>query len=415
MSDKLTNSPQFLDESTFLVRISQHDGRVIEEALAGPTLFDRGVRLSGGVVEATYAATEPPLLKRLREDGVPYILDPQTARFVGERFLDVEHFERVPYRPDAPVTADGLTPSGAEELAKAVMRFEQEAGASCYLAAGVPYADGDLDSWIRHNDRLLSASCAANGTGETERRPLIAQVLPGRKALASPNLIVNRLVDHPVDAVYVQPLRLNPARDSLEKLATYVEFLLALKAAGLSVIAGRVGAFGLVLQALGIQRFDSGLCQAEAFDLASLNRPLTEREHQRRSEGGGGGDRRVYIEQLKTTLKGRHARAILANRQLRGRFTCSLGCCQHRGFDELPDRRRQHYLWVRDNEVSELSARPTDALRVDWIHERLRDARDAGTAVRKVLSAEKGDLPQFDHVDRWIGVLGREVELQAVA
>ena len=70
---------------------------------------------------------------------------------------------------------------------------------------------------------------------------------------------------------------------------------------------------------------------------------------------------------------------------------------------------------MRDNEVPELSARPTDAMRVDWIHERLRDARDAGAAVRKALLAEQGDLATFDHVDRWIGVLGREVELQAVA
>ena len=54
-------------------------------------------------------------------------------------------------------------------------------------------------------------------------------------------------------------------------------------------------------------------------------------------------------------------------------------------------------------------------MRVDWIHERLRDARDAGAAVRKALSAEQGHLPQFDDADRWIGVLGREVELQAVA
>src|SRR3954466_39888 len=97
MSDTVQNRPGFLDESTFLSRITQHDGRAIEDALAGPTLFDRGVRLRGGVVEATYAAADPPLLKRLREDSVPYIVDPQTTRFTGERFLQVEHFERLPY------------------------------------------------------------------------------------------------------------------------------------------------------------------------------------------------------------------------------------------------------------------------------------------------------------------------------
>src|SRR3990170_143159 len=97
MSDKLQNEPSFLDESAFLVRITQHDGRAIEDALAGPTLFEPGVRLRGGVVEATYAAAEPPLLNRLRQDRVPYLVDPQTVRFACERFLQVEQFERLPY------------------------------------------------------------------------------------------------------------------------------------------------------------------------------------------------------------------------------------------------------------------------------------------------------------------------------
>ncbi len=416
MSDSVAERPLFLDESTFLTRITRQDGRAIEDALGGPTLFEEGVKLAGGVVEATYAAADPPLLKRLRADRVPYVVDPQTVRFTGERFLQVGQFERIPYAPKAPLRPGDLTNSAAAELALAVMRFQQDVGASCYLAAVLPQQDADLQAWMIHNEQLLAASCAANGTGEIERRPLIAQVVPGRQTLASPELVMNRLMDHPIDAVYVQPLRLNPAHDSLEKLAQYVEFLLAIRDCGVSVIAGRVGAFGLVLQALGIPSFDSGLCQAEAFDLASLNRPLTERERQRRADGSsGGGDRRVYFELLKTTLKGRHARAILSDRQLRARFTCSLGCCQHGGFEELPNRRRKHYLWVRHHEVKELSNQPTAELRRDWVHERLRDARGAGSAVRKALSNGGADLPTFEHLDRWIGVLARQTRLTAAA
>lgn len=153
---------------------------------------------------------------------------------------------------------------------------------------------------------------------------------------------MNRLLDYPIDAVYVQALRLDPVGDSPEKLAQYVRFLLAVKELRLPVIAGRVGAFGLVLQALGIAAFDSGLGQAERSDLAALNRPPTERELERRGKGGGP-DRRIYLEQLKTTLQGRHAGAILADRSLRSRFVCSLGCCQHRGFEDLSERRREHY------------------------------------------------------------------------
>ncbi|MBK5219308.1 MAG: hypothetical protein JJE35_05940 [Thermoleophilia bacterium] len=68
MTETLDATPDFLSEPTFLPRVTQHDGRAIEEALAA-TLFDKGVRLRGAVVEASYAATDPPLLKRLRVDN----------------------------------------------------------------------------------------------------------------------------------------------------------------------------------------------------------------------------------------------------------------------------------------------------------------------------------------------------------
>jgi hypothetical protein len=401
-------------QPTYLPRITRRDGRAIEEALAGPTLFDPGVRLDAAVVEATYAVEDPPLLKRLRESEVPQLVDPQTLRFTGERFQTVAQFERLQYRPAAPLTAESFAPSDATVLAREVMLFQQDVRAAWYLAAALPYYDQDFGSWVRHNDRLLEASCAANGGHDLDRKPLIAQVAPGRKALAHPHVIVNRLLDYPISAVYVQPLRLDPVKDSIEKLVQYVDFLRSIRAAGLSVIAGRVGAFGLVLNALGISAFDSGLGQAEACDLASLNRAPTQRELEGRSKGGGP-DRRVYLEQLKTTLQGRHADAILQNRTLRSRFVCTLGCCEHRGFENLAERRRQHYLWVRHHEIGVLRKRPTDGMRLDLVHEQLRDAREVGSVVRRTLKSLGSDEPTFDHIDRWIAVLARESKMSAAA
>lgn len=69
--------------------------------------------------------------------------------------------------------------------------------------------------------------------------------------------VVRHLLDFPIDGVYWQALRLDPVRDSLEKLARFVQFAHAIRSHGLPVIVGRVGAFGLVLQALGITAFDS--------------------------------------------------------------------------------------------------------------------------------------------------------------
>jgi len=412
MADILAQEPDLFTQPTYLPRVTRRDGRAIEEALAGPTLFNKGVSLAGAVIEATYAATDPPLLGRLREGGVPRLVDPQTTRLTGERFLTIQQFERLPYRTDTPIRVDTPTSSSLAQLARAVMAFEQQVDASWYLTAALPLYDQDLPSWLQHNDKLLEASCAANSAGDLDRRKLIAQIAPGHNAIGQPELIVNRLADYPIDGVYVQPLRMDATRDGVEKLVQYVRFLRAITSLGVPVIASRVSAFGLVLNALGIAIFDSGLGEAEACNLANLNRAPRERET---TGSSARGDRRIYLEQLKTTLTGRNATAILENRPLRSRFVCSLGCCEHKGFENLAERRRQHYLWVRDHEIEALRARPTDQMRIDLVYEQLRDAREAGRVVRRALTALGTAGPNFDHIDRWIAVLARETELSQAA
>ncbi len=387
--------------------MSKHDGRAIEQALAGPTLFDRGVELEGAVVEATYALEQPPLLRRLVESGIPRLIDPQTARFVGARFLEVEQLRGLPYAPAAVIEPGGET--NFARLAIGVMRFQQASDATCYVSAALPCGDARSEWWIERNLELLELSCAANGVGDVERRPLIAQLMPGRRLLADPAGVIKRLMDYPIAGIYVQPPRLNPISDGVEKLAQYVQMLLALQRSGLPVIAGRVGAFGLLLQALGIPSFDSGLNQAEAFDLATLNRPLTDSERERRLAGRtGGAGKRVYVEALKTTLPARAVEAIMTDRNIRSHFACALGCCATAGFEDLLQRRGSHYLWVRHDEVAKLRERRTSQMRVEQVHEQLRDAREASQIVRRTLAAKSLPIPSFQHLDRWIGVLGHE-------
>jgi hypothetical protein len=287
--------------------------------------------------------------------------------------------------------------------------FEQTKRCDHYLSAAVPYYDRDFLKWVDHNNRLLEESCTANGGAEIDRRPLIATVLPGRQALMRPEFVVNRLLDYPIAGAYVQPLLFDPVRDSPEKLRLYVEFLIAITDEGIPVAASRVGAFGLVLQALGINAFDSGLAQAEASNLAQLNRPLTEREHERRREGKGGGpDKRIYLEPVKTTVKGAYADAILERPGLRHRFVCSHNCCQFRGYEDLPARRRQHFLCTRDAEVAQVRERPGGGLRLDLVRESLRDAQETSRIVRRALLDLGGAAPSFEHLDRWISLLAQE-------
>jgi hypothetical protein len=181
------------------------------------------------VIEAAYAAGDPPLLKRLREDGIARIVDPQSLRLTGSRFLEVDALSTLPYAPKAPLVLDDLPESRTRSLAREAMEFEQHVGCDLYVAPGLPLYDSDLEGWLAANDAILGAACAANGGADLDRKPLLALVAPGAKAMARPRDVVRHLLDYPIDGVYLQALRLDPSRDSLEKLARFVQFAHASK------------------------------------------------------------------------------------------------------------------------------------------------------------------------------------------
>jgi hypothetical protein len=413
MSATIAHPPAPINDLAYLARVTTRDHRAIEEALAGATLLTESPNLAGVVIEAAYAAGDPPLLKRLREDGIARVVDPQSLRLTGSRFLEVDALTSLPYAPKSPLSVSDLPASRTRALARRTLEFEQRVGCDMYVAPGLPLYDTDLDAWLAANDAILDAACSANGGAELDRKPLLALVAPGAKAMARPDDVVRHLLDYPIDGVYLQALRLDPVRDSLEKLARFVQFAHAIQSLGVPVIVGRVGAFGLVLQALGVTAFDSGLGLAEAHDLATLNRSMTEREHQRRAEGEGGGGpaQRVYLELLKTTFDAKIANVILADNNIRHRFTCNRSCCRFRGFDDISLRARQHYLWTRQAEVEALRKLTLPAMRITHVESQLRAAKDTAIVVGRILKQQGVTPPEFEHLGRWLGLIAREQQL----
>jgi hypothetical protein len=399
-------SSRMLEGLSYWPRANTYEARILEQSMAGPTLFDPGISLEGAVVEAIFAASDPPLLERFREASVPFIIDPQTLRFHSPHFLEIEALRGLPYAPDGP-----LTPSvDLRTLVARALAFQQRAGASCYMVPGV-WAPDPEGEWVEMALAVHRAAAAANGI-EVDRHPLVAYVAPGWATLKSPDRLLRPLADLPVDAVYVQPLRLAPTRDGVEKLVWYSRFLSAAGESGLPVIAGRVGAFGLILQALGVGFFDSGLGEGESFDLSHANRP---RRRNPQARDGGGRRRRVYLERLKTTLEAKDVEAIFGEQGLRTRFACTLPCCESKGFEGLADRRRQHYLRVRTSEVGALRRSPTGPMRLHEVHNDLVTARDHADVVRRALLARDVPVPSFDHLDRWLAVLSRVAGVSVAA
>jgi hypothetical protein len=186
MSATIAHPPAPINELTYLARVTTRDHRAIEEALAGATLLTESSQLAGVVIEAAYAAGDPPLLKRLREDGIARIVDPQSLRLTGSRFLEVDALSTLPYAPKAPLVLDDLPESRTRSLAREAMEFEQRVGCDLYVAPGLPLYDSDLEGWLAANDAILGAACAANGGADHDRKPLLALVAPGARRWPDP-------------------------------------------------------------------------------------------------------------------------------------------------------------------------------------------------------------------------------------
>lgn len=128
MSANIAHPPAPLNDLSYLPRVTTRDHRAIEEALAGGTLLTEAPQLDGVVIEAAYAASNPPLLKRLREDGIARIVDPQSLRLTGARFLEVDALAALTYAPDKPIAVDAMPRSAARQFSRVTLDFEQRVG-----------------------------------------------------------------------------------------------------------------------------------------------------------------------------------------------------------------------------------------------------------------------------------------------
>ena len=394
----------------FLPRIGVRDGRALEQALAGESLWDAGRRpIAGAVVEATYALTGPGVLKTLNEREVPFLIDPQTLRFGSPTFQEVERMTKLAYAP-AGALHPGIAVDEVMTMVRGAIDAQADMGAAALFTPVLPLHDDSLEQRLDLYTKIVQETVRYVGRAGGARRPVVAVVPPAHGLLNAPEHLIEMVGDVAVSAFYVQPLRLLPTRDSVEKLLAYLRLVERLASFGLPIIAGRVGAFGLLLPGVGADFCESGLGESEQFDLATLTRSRKPRDDKQKTARGS---RRVYFEALKTTFTGRDAQAMLGLEGARAHLACGLQCCRFRGFDELLGRSREHYMFTRSHEMSEVLAENTRELKLERVHRDLRTAQENARVVRRAFQAKGRDWAAPEHLDRWLSVLARLTSVPA--
>lgn len=391
------------EQFAFWPRIRRDNSSVVEQALADPSLFDQeALAMSGAVVEAAHAQNSPAILGRLSQLGIPFIVDPAAWRFLSAAYSEMPSWSKIPYAPADPITPDSQVGGFVEQC----LSFQETTGASALVTPGTKWSEpqgewSDLNLRIHETAQRLSSD-----------KPKIAYCAPSWPALRRPEEVIKPLADLGFKHLYLQPTNFRPTADSVEKLAAYTEFVVEASHAGIDVVAARVGSFGLILNAVKVKAFDSGLGDAEGFDLASS---LRAKKKSSKGGGGGGGNRRVYVRELKTTLMDQEASAIFAEEGVSSRFVCNLPCCRFQGWENIGDRRRDHNLRVRLAEVEAMNNIPSPAWRLQQLRNELEVAQSNALVVQRVLASKSTRLPKFDHLGVWLSVINRIQESASAA
>jgi hypothetical protein len=365
------------------------------------------------VIESTFAATSPPLISRLAELGVPYIVDPLSLRFADDQFLSTKRVADLPYAPGQPLPALGSRDSARRLLVSQTMEFADRFGSCAYLLPGVPLSNDDSSQPV--NLAIVDDAVALNGN-DVPSRPIVALVAPNRATVRDPYSLLAPLLDKGVDAVYIQPTRFRPLEAGPEDLLAYLALLAEARRLGFHVLAGRTGAFGLLALAIGVDAFDSGLGEAESFDLSALNKVRPEKPKEAGDSGGQAGrDRRVYLTPLLRSLSGRQTKAVASDDVVSARLLCKLPCCRFGTFEGMPDRRHNHVLHARAWEVEQVAGQPTATLRIERLRAMLGVASTTADIVQRCLLARDIQPARFAYINTWTTTLERIAAATAAA
>jgi hypothetical protein len=384
---------------TFLVHVTQHEGRTLERLLAPRDPGVDSLVLEGAIVEASYARKDPALLARLGEGRIPWAMDPQSVRFSSPR--PTGPTAALPYAPSGPLDPSRMT-SQVKAMVREALMYQAAAEPAMYMVPSLPLVRSS-QAVFRTFAGIHNFAADLNGSTDVPYRPMLATAFPGASVLRDRYSLFERL-DRTFAGAYVLPLQLDPKRDSVERLVAYARFLENAQSLGMPVIAGRAGVFGLVLAAFGISNFDSGLGERESFSLARLS---YERKTRPDGSRNGGRQRRVYVWQLRTIVPAQAFEELLAIKGIQGQLMCDMGECRYGGIRYPLENPREHFMHARAWELAELRNAKTTAMRVQLVSDWLRTAAERARLINRL----RGELGQpsldFEHLESWRAVLAR--------
>lgn len=390
---------RFDREPRYFLRPGANDHNVVDTLLTRD-MFSEPIRLDGVLLESPHAKAFADARAKLPDD-TQVLVDPQAYRFQRSTCGEHPSLFELPYYPlDNTLTPEQFRDHQfTSKFVRAVLDVQDAIHATDFVAPGF-YVDEPDSAWQSVNEALLNETLRQAGG------PVYATLCGSYTALCKPGsatAMAERLGESGAQGVLLLVSPFAATTASPTKLMNYLLLLRQLDDTGLAVIASKQPAFGLGCMAFGIAGFDSGVATAERFDYAGLTRSKkTGSSSQKRPAR----KRRIYLDQLLTSVPYPVAEKIFSTSGLAGSFVCRQPCCRD-GLNGALLRSREHFIYARLQEVEDLRSRPRE-WRAEDFRQRLEASRQMGLKVVRALPEAPSD--GFRHLGVWLRVF---TELQA--
>lgn len=361
----------------FYLRMNHNDKGLIQES-HGAGLVDRVV------YAANYFIRNHPTVKILSElPDLVFATDPGTNRLSYSSFSKTKGLIDLPYSSGSavdPINVDDLKSlDQVQDFVKKVIDYQVENGVN-ELCSPFFFARSPSDPWYGVNIKLLHESVAYRDEVYPDL-PIWACIcmnVDGWHDKKQKNTILNDYTRIEADGyqVYGDPITKSA---NLTQMYHYSDLLLTLQSSsGRPVVASRVNGIGLVLMAFGLNGVSSGAASLDNFKEEILSD----------KNEGYANDPRYYVSELLSMIsltKGTDTKIkAIKNTSLSNVLMCNCKYCEAVNSGSVVHSDiKMHFLLKRDLEIRELSLLTTERERQEWISNKVNNALDYESTLKK--------------------------------
>ncbi|WP_052336197.1 hypothetical protein [Nocardioides alkalitolerans] len=370
--------------SELVLRGRHNDHRVIEELLTAPSALGprRARYIRRVVVDATAVVRTTAFAEATTAAAVQMLVDPQTNLLFSTQGAD-DSWAKLPFAHSRAVTLDELRSStGRRALIENIVEFELDHGATAIIP---PYLHLE-----RFSDLEIELACALmQETHHYVREDLrlnydvfpVVSIARHRAGLDGDKWsnYSGRVISGAA-AVATGPFALGLSGSSkITEASLHKNSRIWRRAAREGkFIAWHAGQSGPLAVALGAAGYEVGMCASERYDVTG--------ERRNRAPGNDGDGPRytgAYIDVLGRSISLNAARDLGALKKLRADLAClDPGCCPRGVESSFGDRRRQHAVRSRINDLEALDGIGARGWRLHHLERRASEAAAVARTVR---------------------------------